>query len=179
LPETRTAPRTASPDGLDLATQLKRVLRFMPAPVGIITSFDPDDGRPVGLAMSALMPVCLEPAAMAICVNRSGSAYDALVRAGRFCINLLAPGQDAHVTPFADPTARGDRFAQADWRRRAQDSMWYIDDAPANLFCTMRARLSHGTHDLVIGDVTDLYASGGEDILGWANGAPGRLLPLS
>jgi flavin reductase len=158
-----------------LAEQLKRVLRFMPAPLGIVTSLDPADGRPVGLAMSALMPVCLDPCTMAICVNRSGSAHDALMRAGRFCINLLAPAQHAHVVPFADPAAKAQRFGQADWRRRAVDGVWYIDEAPANLFCTVRAHHGYGTHDLIVGDVVDLYASGVEDILGWGNGAPGRL----
>lgn len=172
-------PGLSSVATIALEARLKRVLRFMPAPVGIVTSVDPDSGAPVGLAMSALMPVSLDPCAMAICVNRQGSAHDALVRTGQFCINLLGPDQDAHIVPFADPAARDRRFAQADWRRRARDGMWYIDDAPANLFCTMRERVGYGTHDVIVGEVTDLFTSDSNDILGWANGAPGRLHPLS
>lgn len=169
-------------DILPLDARLKRVLRFMPAPVGIVTSYDPESGAPVGLAMSALMPVCLDPPAMAICVNRSGSAYDAMIRAGRFCINLLHAGQDGHVTPFADPAARDARFTQQDWQRHVHASdggLWYIDGAPANLFCTIGERVSYGTHDLLVGQVDELFTSGSDDIVGWANGALCRPAPLA
>lgn len=159
-----------------LDARLKRVLRLMPAPVGIVTSFDPADGQPVGLAMSAMMPVCLDPPAMAICVNRQGSAHDAMIRAGRFCINLLHAGQDLHVTPFADPVARETRFTQGDWKQHG--SVWFIDGAPANIFCTIRERVPFGTHDLLVGEVDDLTASGGDEIVGWANGALCRPAPL-
>lgn len=180
-------PDTASPnqpplDPPALDARLKRVLRFMPAPVGIVTSFDPDDGQPVGLAMSALMPVCLDPPSMAICVNRSGSAHDAMIRAGRFCINLLHGGQDGHILPFADPAAREARFTQSDWRQHvhsAHEGVWFIDNAPAAIFCTIRERMSFGTHDLLVGEVDDLVTSGSDEILGWANGALCRPAPLS
>lgn len=157
--------------------RLKRVLRFMPAPVGIVTAVDAA-GQPVGLAMSALMPVCLEPPAMAICVNRSAAAHQALVEAGRFCINLLHSGLDGHIRPFADPGARESRFTQADWRQHAESGIWYITGAAANLFCTIGERVAHGTHDLIVGNVVELFASDAEDIIGWGNGAPGRLQPL-
>ncbi|WP_298287344.1 flavin reductase family protein [Novosphingobium sp.] len=169
---------TAQPS---LDARLKRVLRFMPAPVGIVTSFDPDNGQPVGLAMSALMPVCLDPPSMAICVNRSGSAHDAMIRAGRFCINLLHAGQDSHVLPFANPAARDARFTQSDWRQHvhsAHEGVWFIDEAPAAIFCTIRERVSFGTHDLLVGEVDDLLTSGSDDIVGWANGALCRAAPL-
>lgn len=174
MTDTRTEPLDPQP----LDQRLKRVLRFMPAPVGIVTSHDSAGGEPVGLAMTALMPVSLEPPAMAICVNRSASAHRALLAAGRFCINLLHSGIDAHILPFADPAARGTRFTQADWKQR-DDGVWYIDGAAANLFCTVRANMSHGTHDIIVGEVTDLLSDDGEDILGWANGALGRLRPLA
>ena len=161
-------------EGLDV--RLKRVLRHLPAPVGVVTSFDPDTRRPVGLAMSAIMPVSLEPSAMAIAVNRSGSSHDAMVRAGQFCINLLAADQHHHMTPFADPAARDARFAHADWQQLGP--VWYLADAPANIFCTIRERVAFGTHDVLIGELFDLYTTGGQDILGWANGNLGRLSPL-
>ena len=157
--------------------RLKRVLRHMPAPVGIVTSTT-DGGEPIGLAMSALMPVCLEPPAMAICVNRSASAHAPLVDSGQFCINLLHSGIDGHMRPFADPAERASRFTQDDWRRHDPSGLWYIAGAAANLFCTISERVAHGTHDLIIGRVDALYAAEGDDVLGWGNGALGRLQPL-
>ncbi|MDE2597562.1 MAG: flavin reductase [Sphingomonadales bacterium] len=149
----------------------------MPAPVGIVTTLDPA-GHPVGLAMSALMPVSLEPPAMAICVNRSAGAHQALVGAGLFCINLLHSALDGHILPFADPAARELRFTQADWQQHGESGIWYIAGAAANLFCETAELLAHGTHDLIVGNVVDLLSGGGEDIIGWGNGAPGRLQPL-
>lgn len=164
------------PELQPLDARLKQVLRYLPAPVGIVTSFDPASGDPVGLAMSAIMPVSLEPCAMAIAVNRAGASHDAIVRSGRFCINLLDTERQAHMVPFARAEARGLRFTQPDWNRNG--GVWYIDGSPANIFCEIRERVPFGTHDLLIGEVYDLISSGGGDILGWANGALGRLAPL-
>lgn len=166
-----------APSQLSLDARLKQVLRHLPAPVGIVTSFDPANGDPVGLAMSAIIPVSLEPCAMAIAINRSGASHDTIVRSGRFCINLLDSARQAHMAPFATIEARSLRFTQPDWVRHGQ--VWYIEGCPANVFCEIREQLSFGTHDLLIGEVYDLKSTGGEDILGWANGALGRLAPIA
>jgi flavin reductase (DIM6/NTAB) family NADH-FMN oxidoreductase RutF len=156
--------------------QLKQVLRHMPAPVGLVTSYDTNTGEPVGLAMSALMPVSLDPCAMAICVNRSGSAYGAMIQAGRFCINLLGPDLAHHMRPFADPAARDERFVHADWAEHGR--IRFIRCAPASIFCTIRQTSSFGTHDLLVGEVDEIIGSGTSEILGWANGGLGLLSSL-
>lgn len=166
----------AIPPDQALDARLKQVLRHLPAPVGIVSSFAPESGDPVGLAMSAIMPVSLEPCSMAIAINRAGASHDAIVRSGRFCINLLDSARQAHMAPFARPEARDLRFTQPDWVRHGQ--VWYIQGCPANMFCEIRERLPYGTHDLLIGEVYDLMSTASEDILGWANGALGRLSPI-
>ena len=113
---------------------------------------------------------------MAIAINRSGSSHDAIVRSGEFCINLLDSRRQHHLEPFASFAGRAERFTHPDWRRNGQ--VWFIEGAPANIFCRIRERVAYGTHDLLIGEVYDLHATGGDDILGWANGALGRLAPL-
>lgn len=164
-------------DAPGIPDRLKRVLRYMPAPVGVVTSYDPDTGAPVGLAMSALMPMSLDPPSMAIAVNRSGSSHAAMLRAGEFCINLLDPDHFAHITPFASAAGRETRFQGADWRQR--ERIWYIDDTAASIFCRTRDHLSFGTHDLLIGEVVAIEGSSAEDILAWADGRLCRVMPLS
>lgn len=159
-----------------LEDRMKRVLRHLPAPVGIVTSFDPETDEPVGLAMSAMMPVSLEPCAMAIAINRSGSAHSAMVRAGQFCVNLLATVHQDALAAFASYHGREKRFVGPEWQRNGK--VWYIDSAPANLFCKIEEQFAYGTHDVLIGNVYELRATGDEDILGWANGGLGRLAPL-
>jgi len=160
----------------DCSAQMKAVLRLLPAPVAIVTGRGAN-GTPVGLAVSALMPVSLEPCAMAICVNRYGSSHEALVSSRRFCINLLHPDQGDCFSPFASVELRDSRFAQSDWRER--DGIWYLEGAPANIFCTIAEMTSFGTHDLIIGKVDELIAAQCDAIVGWANGRLGRLVPLS
>lgn len=160
----------------DLASRMKQVLRYLPAPVGIVTSFDPASGAPIGLAMSAIMPMALEPCSMVIAVNRSGSAHEDILATGRYCINLLDSELHGHMAPFASAALRDQRFTQPEWQQHGQ--VWYLQGAPANIFCEVREKVSFGTHDLLIGEVYELIASGRDDILGWANGALGRLAPL-
>jgi len=100
-----------------------------------------------------------------------------MIRAGRFCINLLHGGLDVHMAPFAESCARDQRFAQPGWRHNGP--VWYIDGAPASIFCDIREQVSYGTHDLLVGEVYDLIATGEVDILGWANGGLGRFAPLA
>ena len=46
---------TAENQQADLASGLKQVLRYLPAPVGIVSSYDTENGQPIGLAMSGLV----------------------------------------------------------------------------------------------------------------------------
>lgn len=160
----------------DLAASLKRVLRHMPAPVGIVTSSDGDTGDPIGLVMSAIMPVSLDPAAMVVAVHRGGTSHDAIVRSGHYAINLLSSAQARHVEPFLASGRRDDRFRAPGWRRHG--STWIIDGAPASIICTIEQHLSFGTHDLLVGLVRHIVAADETPILGWCNGALGTHAPL-
>ncbi|MFV0643893.1 MAG: flavin reductase family protein [Sphingomonadaceae bacterium] len=165
------------PTDQDISADLKKVLRFMPAPVGIVTSSDPDTAAPAGLAMSAIMPVSLDPAAMAVAINRSGSSHDTIVRSGHFCINLLHEVTREHLAPFAGSDRKGERFRLPGWVQRGQD--WFIEDAPAKIFCTIVNSVAYGTHDVLVGEVSEVLASGEAGILGWCDGQMGVLAPLA
>lgn len=158
-----------------LSDRLKGVLRYMPAPVGIVTSFD-DENCPVGLAMSAIMPVSLDPCLMAISINRDNTSFDHLLKAGAFCINLLNDGMKAHFLPFADYKGRERRFRDPSWKDFKK--LRYIDRAPASIFCRIESAARHGTHDIVVGEVFELFAAADENVLGWANGSLGTMLPI-
>lgn len=163
-------------ESCDHASALKRILRFLPAPVGIVTSVDPESDEAIGLAMSAIMPVSLDPCAVAIAINRAGSAHAGIVSSGRFCINLLDPATGEHLGPFGDPARRAERFKLPGWRRH--NGVMLLDAAPANIICAIAGHTAFGTHDVLIGDVREIHSSGMTTILGWADGALGTLQPL-
>ena len=159
----------------DCADELKQVLRFMPAPVAIISSSD-GEGRPVGLAVSALMPVSLDPCSISTAINRSGPAHRHILDTGEFCINLLGEEQVGEFVPFADPQRKSERFGSDAWN--SLQGIPYLAGAPANVFCRVEAISTYGTHDIVIGRVFDLRSSDSPSSLGWCNGALGYMVPV-
>lgn len=161
----------------ELASTLKHVLRHMPAPVGIITGCDADSGDPIGLVMSAIMPMSLDPAAIVVAINRDATSHKAILQSGRYAINLLSPEQAEHIEPFLTPARRDERFRTPGWRRH--DETWIIDGAPAAIICTIDRYFSHGTHDLLVGVVQQVVTSGETSILSWCNGALGTHAPLA
>jgi flavin reductase (DIM6/NTAB) family NADH-FMN oxidoreductase RutF len=159
----------------DIASGLKAAMRRMPGAVALITTRDPADDKPAGLAASAVIPVSMEPPSMLVAVNRNASAHAAIERAGRYCVNLLGTTQTALVGLFSSSDMRDQRFASEDWQYR--DGLPYLPSACANIFCEVSTTLVHGTHELFIGDVFDIRTgtAEGSDPLGWIEGGFARL----
>lgn len=154
-------------------------MRRMPGAVALITTRDPANDQPAGLAASAVIPVSMEPPSMLIAVNRGASAHAAIERAGRYCVNLLGTTQTALVGLFSSSDMRDKRFASEDWDYH--EGMPYLPNACANIFCDVRTTLVFGTHELFIGEAFHVRtaAEEGSDPLGWIDGGFARLGQLS
>jgi flavin reductase (DIM6/NTAB) family NADH-FMN oxidoreductase RutF len=165
---------------VELSAGLKYAMRRMPGAVALITTRDPANDKPAGLAASAVIPVSMEPPSMLIAINTSASAHSAIERAGRYCVNLLGTTQTALVGLFSNSALREQRFASDEWAYR--DGIPYLPTACSSIFCEVRNSLIHGTHELFVGDVYDVRSDGGDpaDPLGWLEGAFAQLgrLPL-
>ena len=164
-------------DQASIANGLKAAMRRMPATVALITTLDPVSGAPAGLAASAVIPVSMEPASMLVSINRAASAHAAIERAGRYCINLLGTEQTALVSLFSNSAMRDRRFAEGSWAEA--DGLPYLPQACANIFCRVAETVVHGTHELFIGDVTDVRTADSDAPLGWLEGGFARMAPLS
>lgn len=160
-------------DGPDVAAAMRMAMRRMPSSVALITTRDPVTGAPAGLAASAVIPVSMEPPSMLISVNRAASAHDCIVRASRFCINLMAVEQAPMIETFSTSAFRDRRFAESCWRDH-QGLPW-VEAAPASLFCELRERLSFGTHDLFVGELFDVFVTAGAEPVAWLEGTIARL----
>ncbi|ODP36326.1 flavin reductase family protein [Sphingomonas turrisvirgatae] len=159
-----------------IATKLKAAMRRMPGPVALITSTDPETGARAGLAASAVIPVSMDPPSMLVAVNRNASAHATIVRAGRYCINLLCNSQADLVALFSDPARRGARFEDARWAET--DGLPYLPGALVSILCTIAHTQPFGTHDLLIGTVDDVLPGTGSDPMGWIEGDFARLMAL-
>jgi flavin reductase (DIM6/NTAB) family NADH-FMN oxidoreductase RutF len=164
----------------ELSAGLKSAMRRMPGAVALITTRDPANDHPAGLAASAVIPVSMEPPSMLIAINTSASAHSAIERAGRYCVNLLGTTQTALVGLFSNSAMREQRFASDEWSY--QDGIPYLSSACSSIFCDVRKTVIFGTHELFIGEVYDVRSGGGEPIdpLGWLEGTFAQLgrLPL-
>ena len=140
-------------DCKNIAASLKLAMRFTPSPVAIVTTADESLQHKAGMAVSAFVPVSLEPPSMQICINRSAGAYDLLMRNGTFCVNVLGIHQNEELAIFADPSRREERFANALWQGR--HGALFLEGALSSIFCRTIMTQNVGTHAIMIGEVVE------------------------
>lgn len=153
---------------MDLATALKMAMRGFAQSVVILTTID-DEGARYAMAATAVTPLSMDPPSMLICVNRSVSSYKILEGGANFCINIL----DAHqedVARCCGGAAKGEeRFAVGRWQAD-EKGLPYLANAQAAIICHQQERISHGSHDIFIGDVQSVRMSGTVDPLIYLDG---------
>jgi flavin reductase (DIM6/NTAB) family NADH-FMN oxidoreductase RutF len=140
----------------------------------VVTTLDPD-GKPVGMTMSAVTSLSLDPPQFLICVDNRAKTLAAIVASGHFCINYLRQDQENLSTAFAK---RGeDRFAALAHRVEKTGSP-VLEGAIAFIECTVNAVHQGGDHTIIVGDVAHGDAPGGEP-LAYFRGSYRRLESLT
>ena len=82
------APTAPAPD----ARSFRDALGRFATGVAFITAAP--DGEPAGLIVNSLTSVSLEPPLVSFCPSRSSLTWSRMRRARRFCVNVLAEGQE-------------------------------------------------------------------------------------
>ncbi len=72
--------------------------------VAVVTSMAKDE-HPVGLTMSAVTSLSLDPAQFLICIDNRSETLPVIAESGNFCINYLRDDQEEIASSFAQ---RGD-----------------------------------------------------------------------
>jgi 3-hydroxy-9,10-secoandrosta-1,3,5(10)-triene-9,17-dione monooxygenase reductase component len=129
--------------------------------VAVVTTVD-TDGRVFGLTMSAVSSLSLHPQQFLICVERTADSLPPLERSGLFCINLLALGQEAISRRFASKIS--DKLAGIPHRMLAS-GLPVLDGVIGYVACRVSALLPGGDHVIVVGDVVQLEALGGDPLV--------------
>lgn len=112
----------------------------------VITAMTPEG--PCGTTVSAVSSLSLEPPMMLVCLNRSSSIHDDLLRVGRFAINILAADQGFLARQFA---RRGsDKFADVSYSMSGE-GVPVLDGALANIVCDIESTTVGGTHSVLLG----------------------------
>jgi flavin reductase (DIM6/NTAB) family NADH-FMN oxidoreductase RutF len=129
------------------------VLGHFPTGVAVITSVG-TDGRPIGMAVGSFTSVSLNPPLVAFLPDRGSSTFPAIQAAGRFCVNVLAGGQEDLCRTMA--TRGADRFEGIEWRPAPHTGSPVLNGAVAWIDCELGDVHEAGDHNIVIGKVLAL-----------------------
>jgi flavin reductase (DIM6/NTAB) family NADH-FMN oxidoreductase RutF len=133
--------------------RLREVLGHFASGVTVVTAVD-DDG-PLGFTCQSFSSLSLDPPLVVFAPSRTSATWPRLRGLGRFCINVLAEGQDAVSQSFARSGV--DKFAGVDWTPSAQGSP-VLDGVVAWIDTQLWAEYDGGDHTLVAAKVLDLGA---------------------
>jgi 3-hydroxy-9,10-secoandrosta-1,3,5(10)-triene-9,17-dione monooxygenase reductase component len=142
-------PSTDTPPA-DTAAAFRQVLGHFCTGVTVITGTGPQG--PAGFACQAFAALSLTPPLVLFCPSRSSATWPVIEQAGRFCVNVLADGQQELARRFG--TSGADKFAGVDWSQSPSGPV--LAGALTWVECTVEAVHEAGDHYLVTGLVTGL-----------------------
>ena len=133
-------------------------MRRFPSGVAVVTV--DANGQRLGLTVSALVTLSLEPPLVGVAVARDAALHELLRDAGGFAVSLLAQGQEwlaQHFSRGVPPIAMWRDVATAEGASGAP----LLVGALGWLECRLAAEHAVGSHTLFVGDV--LVATAGAE----------------
>jgi flavin reductase (DIM6/NTAB) family NADH-FMN oxidoreductase RutF len=110
-----------------------------------------------GTTATSVTSISMEPPSLLICFNKTSRLHEFLKKENDFCVNVLHTDNLQTSKIFASPVAGAERFASGDWQT-GDDSIPYLANAQANLFCSKEQEIAYGSHTIFIGRVTGVRA---------------------
>ncbi|HTF11258.1 MAG TPA: flavin reductase family protein [Asanoa sp.] len=142
------------------ALRMRQVLGHFPSGVTVVTGSD--GGGPAGFACQSFHALSLDPPLVCFCVGRSSTTWPRIRASGRFAVNILGVGHEQLSRAFA--RSGGDKFDGVDWSPSPLGSP-LLAEAVAWVDCRIGDVYAGGDHEIVVGAVTALEASGGEPLV--------------
>ena len=149
---------------------LREVMGHFASGVTVVTAVT--DGGPIGFTCQSFSSLSLDPPLVVFAPGRTSRTWPQLRAIGRFCINVLAEGQDAVSQNFARSGV--DKFEGVQWRPSAHGAP-VLDDVVAWIDAELWAEYDGGDHTLVVARVLDLGADPRRRPLLYHRGAYGLL----
>jgi flavin reductase (DIM6/NTAB) family NADH-FMN oxidoreductase RutF len=146
---------------LKLDDLFREAMSHLASGVAVITTRRPD-GRPCGIAATALVSYSAYPPSLLVSVWHGSRCHEALAECERFGVHLLRSDQIELAHRFADREAE-DKFAGLDWD--------WDGDVPeltgvlAYLRCSRAANFVQYDHTVLIGDVETGRLEAGEPLV--------------
>jgi 3-hydroxy-9,10-secoandrosta-1,3,5(10)-triene-9,17-dione monooxygenase reductase component len=132
---------------------MREVLGHFVSGVTVVTAIT-EDG-PIGFTCQSFTSLSLDPPLVTFAPARTSRTWPQLRAIGRFCVNVLAEGQDDVSQNFARSTA--DKFDGVPWRPSPHGSP-VLEEVVAWLDGELWAEYDGGDHTLAVAQVLDLGA---------------------
>jgi len=144
--------------------QFVESMRLLAGAVCVITT--QHEGKRAGLTATAVTSFSAEPPEILVCVNRSASAYNSLLAAKVFSVNILRADNVSIAKRFAgvDGCAGEARFAEAQWEY-IETGVPCLKDALVSLDCRLSHLIERNDHAVLIGSVVATEIRSGEPLL--------------
>ena len=124
-----------------------------------------NEGKHYGLTATAFASVSVEPPRLLVCVNKSGTSHDMIVKVGHFCVNLLAHNQTQVAKAFAGMLGKDfDRFSGGKWRSLSTGAP-VLDGAAAAFDCKLVQTIDQFSHSIFIGEVVAVSSQAQDPLL--------------
>lgn len=150
--------------------QMREVLGHFASGVTVVTALTGEG--PIGFTCQSFSSLSLEPPLVVFAPGRSSTTWPRLRDLGRFCVNVLAEGQDDVSQNFARSGV--DKFEGVRWTSSAGGSP-VLDGVVAWIDAALWAEYDGGDHTLVAAQVLDLGADAERRPLLFHRGAYGFL----
>jgi flavin reductase (DIM6/NTAB) family NADH-FMN oxidoreductase RutF len=133
------------------AAGFRKIMGHFATGITVVTT-SVEEGKLHGMTANAVTSVSLDPLLLLVCVTRTSHAYDELLRASHFGINVLAEDQERLSRLFAErrPPEQG-QLRGARYHLGPSGSP-LLEGCLAYLECEIRERFHGGDHDIFLGE---------------------------
>jgi flavin reductase (DIM6/NTAB) family NADH-FMN oxidoreductase RutF len=154
--------------------RFKDVMARFATGVTIVTALD--GGAPVGFTCQSFVSLSIDPPFVSLAPAKTSTSWPRIARAGAFCVNVLAEGQEDLCRRFA--TSGADKFTGVPWTPAPESGSPVLPGSLAWVDCALELVHDAGDHEIVVGRVLGLGTGGGRPLLfydrGFARLAPGQ-----
>jgi flavin reductase len=139
----------------EIITQFKQAMRRLASTPTLITGSHA--GKRLGLAATAVTSLSATSPSLLMCINRNASMHAYLKVGVHICVNILQSYHTGLCSAFGGKLPPEERFGVGSWGDC--EGIPYLQDAAANLFCTISAMIDHESHTIIIGAVDQIMLS--------------------
>lgn len=125
------------------------------------------DGELNAITVSSVTSISMEPPSLLVCINKSSRIHDTLIKNSDFCINLLNKNQEEISNICSTDSLYDQRFDHDKWNTQ---TIPFLEEAQANIFCSIEDLVPYHTHTIVIGKVLNAISNDKINTLSYVNG---------